>query len=461
MSNSDNIYVGLDIGTTSIKVIIAEYVKNQLNILGYGNVRSQGVHRGIIVDIEQAVTAIKEAVTQAEQKANIEIREVIVGIPANLLQIERCQGMIAVANEDGSSKTITREDVVALTNTALVQNLPAERAIIDVIPEWFVVDGLTDMKDPRGMVGVRMEMEAITYTGPKTILHNIKTCVERAGLIVRDTVVAPLAAAQLALNDAEQDFGTILIDLGGGQTTASVMHDHKLKYAYVDQEGGDYVTRDISVVLNTSIAKAEVLKQQYGYAHAGMASEDVVISVDVVGQQEPEKISEKYLAEIIEARMVQIFEKLRTALENVKALDLPGGIVLTGGMAALPGVEELAREIFGVNVKTYIPQEMNLRFPSFTQVIGLVDYETTQSEIERIVAHTADGNLTVTDFPVVTAQPQPAVQEKEVEQVEEVIEAPVQHEPVAKPKKTKKPALKKKKQGLLRHLISELFEEKN
>lgn len=387
MNNSD-IFVGLDIGTTSIKVIIAEYVKNQLNIIGYGNTGSVGLNRGVIVDIDQVVLSIKDAVKQAEQRANIDISDVTVGIPANMLQIEQCHGMIAVSEEDGSAKEINESDVRKVTQAALVQNLPPERTVIDIVPDEFIVDGFDGIQDPRGMVGVRMEMQGVMYTGPKTILHNTKKCVERAGLNVADIVVAPIALSQVALNDGEQDFGAIVVDLGGGKTTAAVVHDHKLKYTYLDQEGGDFVTRDISVVLNTSIENAEMLKRNYGYAMSALASDEDSFPVQVVGRQEPEKVTEEYLSEIIEARLRQIFDKLAGALDQINAFQLPGGVVLTGGMAALPGIAELAEEIFQVQVKVFIPQEINLRIPSFTQVIGLVEYATKRSEIEMIVKQT-------------------------------------------------------------------------
>lgn len=390
MGNS-SIYVGLDIGTTSIKVIIAEYLKDQINIIGYGNTRSAGLNRGVIVDIDQVVRAIKEAVKQAEEKANIQISEVSVGVPANMLQIERCKGMIAIGNEDGNSKEISDVDVQRVTEAALVQNLPPERDVIDIVPDEFIVDGFDGIKDPRGMVGVRLEMHGVMYTGPKTILHNTRKCIERAGLKVRDMIVAPLALSQSALTDGEKDFGAILIDLGGGQTTAAVVHDHQLKYTYVDQEGGDYVTRDISVVLNTSIENAEILKRNYGYADVSLALGEETFPVNVVGQQEPELVTEEYLAQIIEARLEQIFGKLKDALTQINALQLPGGIVLTGGLAALPGVRELAQRIFEVNVKIFIPQEMNLRIPSFAQVIGIVEYVTKENEVEQIVRRTLDG----------------------------------------------------------------------
>ncbi len=392
MMDNSEIYVGLDIGTTSIKVIIAEHVKGQANIIGYGNTKSAGLNRGVIVDIDQVVATIRDAVNQAEKKANLDISEVTVGIPANLLQIEKCHGMVSVSDENGNSQEITKNDVYKVTQAALVQNLPPERDVIDIIPDEFIVDGFDGIKDPRGMMGVRMEMHAVMYTGPKTILHNIKKCIQKAGLKVKATVVAPLATARLAMSDAEQDFGSILIDMGGGQTTAAVIHDHKLKYTYVDQEGGDYVTRDISVVLNTSIENAESLKRTYGFAMANQASSEDVFPVQVVGKQEPEQVSEEYLAEIIEARMRQVFEKINRSLNDVNAFQLPGGIILTGGMAALPGIRELAEEIFGVSVKIYIPQEMNLRFPSFSQVIGLVNYVTKMSDIERLVKGSLEGN---------------------------------------------------------------------
>ena len=189
-----------------------------------------------------------------------------------MLQIERCRGVIAVSLAgDSASKEITSNDVWRVTQAALVQNLPPEREVIDIIPEEFIVDGFDGIQDPRGMLGVRMEMDGIMYTGPKTIVHNVKKCIERAGLEVNGTVVMPLAVADVALTDDERDFGAVTIDIGGGQTTAAVIHDHQLKYTYVDQEGGDFVTRDISVVLNTSIENAELLKQNYGYADTTMA----------------------------------------------------------------------------------------------------------------------------------------------------------------------------------------------
>ena len=392
MDNS-GLYVGLDIGTTSIKVIIAEYVKGQLNIIGSGNTLSAGLNRGVIADIDQVVDATKDAVKQAEDKAGVDITDVIVGLPANMLQIEKCQGMISIGDDANRAKEITDEDVQRVTEAALVQNLPPERDVIDIAPDEFVVDDFEGIRDPRGMVGVRLEMKGVMYTGPKTILYNTKKCVERAGLRVQEIVVAPIATAQLALDEGEKDFGAIVIDLGGGQTTAAVVHDHKLKYTYVDQEGGDFVTRDISVVLNTSVENAESLKRNYGLALASGASSEETFAVQVVGKQEPRMVTEEFLAQIIQARLEQIFGKIAQALGKVGALDLPGGIILTGGMADLPGIAELAEEIFGVNVRIFRSNEMGLRIPSYTQVLGLVTYVALQNEVALVVKHTIDKKL--------------------------------------------------------------------
>ncbi len=383
MDNS-GIYVGLDIGTTSIKAIVCENVKGQLNVVGVGNQPSAGLNRGIIVDIDKTAQAISKAIAQAEEKSNVKIKDVIVGLPANYLKIEKCRGMITVASQN-QSREITDQDVVEVAKAALTQNIPPEREVIDLLADEFIVDGFDQIKDPRGMVGVRLELHGTLFTGPKTVVHNTKKAIQKAGLNVRDLVVAPLAIGANVLNDGEQDFGTIVIDLGGGQTTTSVIHDHQLKFSYVDAEGGQYITKDISVVLNTSLQNAERLKRDYGFADPSQASEANTFTVEVVGQNEPAEISEHYLAQVIEARVSQIFERISARLTDIKALDLPGGIVLTGGVAALPGVAELASQHFGVNSRVYVPDQMGIRHPGFTQGLSLASYEAGLVDIDLLI----------------------------------------------------------------------------
>lgn len=384
-------YVGLDIGTTSVKVVVAEYVENQMNIIGVGNAKSEGINRGIIVDIEKTVHAIQRAVKQAEEKAGIQIRSVSVGVPANLLEVESCQGMIAVNNE---SKEISDEDVRNVASAALVRSVPPERQIITILPQEFTVDGFEGIKDPRGMIGVRLEMFGVVFTGPKTIIHNIRKCVENAGLVINEMVITPLALTETILSDGEKDFGTTVIDIGGGQTTTAVMHDKQLKFSHVNQEGGEYVTKDISTVLNTSFNNAEALKINYGDAYPERTSASEEFPVDVIGKSEPVKIDERYLSEVIEARMEQIFNKSKEVLEDIDALSLPGGVVLTGGAASLPGVVDLAQEIFDTNVKLYVPNHMGLRNPVFTNVISIVDYTANLSEVYQLAKTAVTGEKT-------------------------------------------------------------------
>lgn len=311
-----------------------------------------------------------------------------------MLKIETCSGMIAI---DDQSREITGRDVRNVAAAALIQSLPPEREVVDILADEFVVDGFDGIKDPRGMVGVRLELHGTIFTGPKTIMHNTRKAVEQAGLHLRGTVINPMAQGMMVMNDGEQDFGTILIDLGGGQSTAAVIHDHQLKYIDVDQEGGQFITKDISVVLNTSLDSAEKLKRDYGYADSTQASDEDEFPVDVVGQSQPTPVSEKYLAEIIEARLDQIFKRLRANLDKVQALELPGGIVLTGGVAALPGITELATDEFGTNVRVYVPDQMGLRHPSFTLALALVNYFGGLNEIDLLIKSALTGSTQLAD----------------------------------------------------------------
>ncbi|MFS7422360.1 cell division protein FtsA [Carnobacterium maltaromaticum] len=414
------IYVSLDIGTTSIKVVVAEFVNGQMNIIGVGNEKSEGLSRGIIVDIDQTVDSIKKAIKQAEEKANIDIRNVIVGIPANNVKIEPCHGMIAVS---GDNREITEIDVENVMAAAMVKSVPPEREIIAVIPEEFVVDGFSEIRDPRGMIGVRLEMHATMITGPKTILHNTKRCVEKAGLQIEEVVLQPLAISSAAMTKEEAKFGTILIDLGGGQSTAAVMHDNQLKFTFVDPEGGEYVSKDISVILNTSFDSAERIKREYGFALPEETSPDEYFPVDVIGKNEPVRIDEQYLSEIIEARQLQIFDKIKAELDAVGARELPGGIVITGGAAALPGLIELAKDVFEINVNLYVPDQMGMRFPTFSTGIGLIEYVANLDEIHAIAKGRGKGST------YTSAQPQ-----KHTSHVEYEIEEVVKEKAVKKPK---------------------------
>lgn len=410
---NQEIFVSLDIGTTSIKVVVAEYINGNVNIIGVGNEKSRGLSRGVIVDIDETVYSIQQAIAQAERKAGVKINEVVVGIPSNKLAIESCHGMIAVASEN---REITSKDVDNVISAAKVRSVPPEREVISIIPEEFIVDGFTGIRDPRGMIGVRLELYASLLTGPRTIIHNIKRCVEKAGLKINELVLQPQAIATVALSQDEREFGTVIIDMGGGQTSASIMYDNQLKYSFVDQEGGDFVSKDISVILNTSLDSAERIKREYGYAVSSQTSSEEYFPVETVGQKEPVRVDEKYLSEIIEARLVQIFETIHEDLAAVDALDLPGGFVLTGGAASLPGVLEIAQQYFGEQVRIYIPTQMGMRNPIYTTSMGMIEYVAGLDDIHRIAQGTYASNNPSAQASTNLARERQAVQQRPVTQ---------------------------------------------
>ena len=420
----DGFFTGLDIGTNSIKVLVAELRNGELNVIGVSNAKSKGVKDGIIVDIEAAASAIKSAISQAEEKAGISIKSVNVGLPGNLLQVEPTQGMIPVTSD---TKEITDQDVENVVKSALTKSMTPDREVITFIPEEFIVDGFQGIRDPRGMMGVRLEMRGLLYTGPRTILHNLRKTVERSGVQVENIIISPLALVRSVLNEGEREFGATVIDMGAGQTTVATIRNQELQFTNILQEGGDYVTKDISKVLKTSQKLAEGLKLNYGEAYPSLASNET-FQVEVIGEVEPVEVTESYLAEIISARIKHIFEQIKQELERRHLLDLPGGIVLIGGNAILPGIVELAQEVFGVGVKLYVPNQVGIRNPAFAHVISLSEFAGQLTEVHLLAQRAVKGEDTLRHQPInfggmiqrVTqvAQPTPIqpVQNTEVEQ---------------------------------------------
>jgi len=406
-------FTGLDIGTSSIKVLVAELVDGEVNVIGVSNAKSKGVKDGIIVDIEAAATAIKSAISQAEEKAGISIKSVNVGLPANLLQVEPTQGMIPVTSD---TKEITDQDVENVVKSALTKSMTPDREVITFVPEEFVVDGFQGIRDPRGMMGVRLEMRGLLYTGPRTILHNLRKTVERVGVQVDNVIISPLAIVNSVLNEGEREFGATVIDMGGGQTSVATIRNQELQYTNVYQEGGDYVTKDISKVLKTSKKIAESLKLNYGEAYPQLASKET-FQVEVIGEVEPVEVSEVYLAQIISARLKHVFEQIKQDLERRHLLDLPGGIALIGGNAILPGIVELAQEVLGVRVKLYVPNQVGIRNPAFAHVISLSEFAGSLTEVNVLAQRAIRGDQVLRQQPIdfrTSSQEKPAASQRSV-----------------------------------------------
>lgn len=369
--NKSGIQVSLDIGTSTVKVIIGEMVNDSLNIIGVAKVPSEGLKKGSIIDIDQTVRSIRKAVEQAERMIGMEIRQVLVGIPAHQVQLIDCHGVVAV---NGENREITNEDVVRVIDAAQVISLPPDREIINVIQKQFIVDSQDEINDPRGMIGVRLEMEGLLATGSRTQLLNILRCVEKAGLHITDIVLQPLAAGEIALSKDEKNLGAALIDIGGGTTTVTYFENGFIKGTSVLPIGGYNVTKDISIVLRTSTEDAELIKNKYGHAFYELASSDEVFQVPVIGSNEKQQFSQLEVAEIIEARMVEILELAQYELRKMGADDVPGGYVLTGGSANMRGLLELAQMIFQNRVRIAIPDYIGVREPQYTTAVGIIKY---------------------------------------------------------------------------------------
>ena len=449
-------FTGLDIGTSSIKVLVAELVDGEVNVIGVSNAKSKGVKDGIIVDIEAVATAIKSAISQAEEKAGISIKSVNVGLPANLLQVEPTQGMIPVTSD---TKEITDQDVENVVKSALTKSMTPDREVITFVPEEFVVDGFQGIRDPRGMMGVRLEMRGLLYTGPRTILHNLRKTVERVGVQVDNVIISPLAIVNSVLNEGEREFGATVIDMGGGQTSVATIRNQELQYTNVYQEGGDYVTKDISKVLKTSKKIAEGLKLNYGEAYPQLASKET-FQVEVIGEVEPVEVTEEYLAQIISARLKHIFEQIKQDLERRHLLDLPGGIALIGGNAILPGIVELAQEVLGVRVKLYVPNQVGIRNPAFAHVISLSEFAGSLTEVNVLAQRAIRGDQVLRQQPIdfrTSSQEKPAASQRSVfgttstESAEPtyVADSTTQNQSEEKPKLTER----------FRSLIGSMFDE--
>ena len=453
----DGFFTGLDIGTSSIKVLVAEHRDGEVNVIGVSNAKSRGVKDGIIVDIEAAASAIKSAITQAEEKAGISIKSVNVGLPANLLQVEPTQGMIPVTSD---TKEITDQDVEDVVKSALTKSMTPDREVITFIPEEFIVDGFQGIRDPRGMMGVRLEMRGLLYTGPRTILHNLRKTVERVGIQVDNVIISPLAIVNSVLNEGEREFGATVIDMGGGQTTVATIRNQELQFTNIYQEGGDYVTKDISKVLKTSQKIAESLKLNYGEAYVPLASNET-FQVEVIGEVEPVEVTESYLAEIISARIKHIFDQIKQELERRHLLDLPGGIVLIGGNAILPGVVELAQEVLGVRVKLYVPNQVGIRNPAFVHVISLSEFAGKLTEVNLLAQKAVKGDEFLRQKPInfgipnqrlnPVAQPSPT----QTTPVETVQETPVAPKEEFQASSQSKPKLTERFRGLIGSMFDE------
>lgn len=370
--NNNDIIVSLDIGTSKIRVIIGEFNQGALNVIGIGTADSKGIKKGAIVDIDQTVYSINEAVKSAERMVDISIDEVYVGIAGNHIDLQLSQGVVAVSSED---REISDDDIDRVIQASKVVAVPPDKEIIDVVPKEFIVDGLGDIKDPRGMIGVRLEVVSKIITGSKTIIHNLKRTIEKSGLSIAGFVYLPLATSQIALSSDEMNLGAVLVDIGKGTSTISIFEQEDLVDSVVIPVGGEYITNDISIGLRAQMEIAEQVKLKYGVANIDDAAGDMKFKIPVIGANLDKEFSQLELSYIIEPRVREIFQIINNEVKKLGyKSEIPGGYVLTGGVVALNGILDTAREELLPSVRVAIPNYIGVKDPSFTNGVGIVMY---------------------------------------------------------------------------------------
>lgn len=373
---SDNeIIAGLDLGTTKVCAIVAEVTDDGLDIIGIGSVPSKGLRKGVVVNIESTVQAIKAAIDQAETMAGVEIASVYAGIAGSHVRGINQEGVAAIATRE-----VSDEDVRRVLEQAKAIPLPGDRSVIHVLPQEYIVDDQDGIREPVGMSGVRLEARVHLVTAANAAAQNIIKCAERCDLHVAETVLEPLASAHAVLSEDEKEIGVVLIDIGGGTTDLIIHVDGAVVHTSVIPIGGINLTNDIATGLRTPMAEAERIKIKYGCAAQSMVDEDETIEVPSVGGRAPRVLPRSVLCQIIEPRVEEIFQAAQHVIAETGFADmLASGAVITGGTTQLDGMPELAEQILGLPVRRGGPIGIGglldvVKSPAYSTGVGLVKY---------------------------------------------------------------------------------------
>lgn len=374
-NNKHDLIVGLDIGTTKICAIVGHQNEDGLDIVGIGTSPSRGLRKGVVINIESTVEAIRKALTEAELMADCKIDSVYAGIAGGHIRGFNSQGVIAV-----KTREVTRDDIRRVLDAAKAIAIPMDREVIHTLPQEYIIDDQDGILDPLGMCGVRLEAKVHIVTAATASAQNIVRSCYKADVEVSDIVLEQLASSEAVLSADEKDLGVALVDIGGGTTDLAIFVDGAIKHTSVLSLGGNHLTNDIAVGLRTPMAEAEVIKQKYGCAMTSMVGKDETIEVPSVGGREPRVLSRHLLAEILEPRVEEIFtlaqrEIIKSGFEDL----LASGIVLTGGSCILPGMPEMAEQIFNLPVRRGLPQGIGgltdvVNSPIYATGVGLVKY---------------------------------------------------------------------------------------
>lgn len=391
---------GIDVGSSTVRVAVAQVDSDRQapTVLGIGTVRMEGMQKGVVTDVEDAVRSLSAALDMAERVAGVPVERGYVSINGSHISSQNSRGVIAVSRADGE---ITVEDVSRVINAAQAVSLSNNREILHVLPQNFVVDGHEHIHDPVGMTGVRLEVETHIVEGSTPFIKNITKVVNQAGVHIEDFVFSPLAAAKAVLDKRQRELGVVLVDLGAGTSSMVVYEENVLLHTAVLPLGFSHITNDIAIGLRTSIEVAEEIKRKYGTALIDTVKNSEAITVE--GEEEQESVSRKEVANIISARLDEIFSFVDRELKQIgRSGLLPAGVLFTGGGAHLPGVVETAKKKLRLparigKLQIFEGVTEQASDPSYGVVLGLILWALEQEVVSarRVALRVPDVRATV------------------------------------------------------------------
>jgi len=389
-----DLIVALDIGTTKVVAVVAEARPDGgFEVLGLGQHESKGMRKGVVVNIESTVNSIQRALEEAELMADCKIRDVYTGIAGNHIRSFNSSGMVAVKD-----KEVTATDVGRVIETAKAVNIPTDQQVLHVLTQEFIVDGQEDIREPIGMSALRLEVKVHIVTGSVSAAQNIVKCVRRCGLEVQDLILQPLASSLACLTPDERELGVVLVDIGGGTTDVAIYTGGAIRHTAVLPIAGDQITNDIAAMLRTPTPDAEDIKLRYGIAKQVLANPADMVEVPGLGDRSPRLVNRQALGAVIEPRVEELFGLVQQVIRDSGYEDLlASGIVLTGGSSLLPGMVELAEDVFLKPVRVATPDYLGgladvMRNPRFSTVMGLLGEARLQRLRGRKVAQ-QDGSF--------------------------------------------------------------------
>jgi len=381
-TDNKDLIVGVDIGTSKVVVAVAEVLPDgRFQLIGLGQANSEGLRKGVVVNIEATVQSIRKAVEEAELMAACRITDVYTGIAGSHIRSFNSSGMVAIKNRE-----VSAEDVARVIETARAVNIPTDQQVLHVLTQEFIVDGQEDIREPIGMSGVRLEVRVHIVSGAVSAAQNIVKCVRRCGLEVNDLVLQPLASSMAVLTSDEKELGVALVDIGGGTTDIAVFTGGAIRHTAVIPIAGDQISNDIAMALRTPIQDAEEIKLRHGVAKEVLADASEKIEIPGLGDRAPRMLSRQTLAAVIEPRVQELFALVQKVVRESGYEELiSSGVVLTGGTSLLPGIGELAEDVFlkpaRIGWPTYDGALADVaRNPRFATVMGLL----TEAHLQRL-----------------------------------------------------------------------------